>query len=237
MEPFMKRTIFFFVKVCEKKKYTHDLLDGKLYMNRLSYFKKIEVEDEANRKDQHEGVIGWLQPGKGQLELNGYQIPKEDLAGPISIQMNYFDNFNIFCVYAAHSGDFQKLNQQSLPEFRRQLQIPDSCLNLGKYAVVIRNVTEFQLRVKKAAQDNKYTGSFKLVDYYNPEKFSGFFTENDAVFKKRKEFQHQREYRFSLNTGTSDNKAIILEIGDIRDIAEVCNSNEVNDSLEIKLPN
>ena len=54
----MKRTIFFFVKVFEKKEYAKALLDGKLHINRLSYFRKIEEIGEANRSDRHEGVIG-----------------------------------------------------------------------------------------------------------------------------------------------------------------------------------
>jgi len=37
METLMKKMIFFFVKVYEKEQYAQDLLDGKLYLNRLSY--------------------------------------------------------------------------------------------------------------------------------------------------------------------------------------------------------
>ena len=223
------------MKVYEKEQYAQDLLDGKLYLNRLSYFKKIEEELEANRNDGNEGVLGWFQPGKGQFIINGYEIPQEDLSGPISVQLNSYNNLNVFCVHAAHSGEFQTLTQESLPAFKKHLQISDECLKLGNYAVIIRNVGEFVLRIKQAVQRNGYIVSSKLVDYYNPKEFHGSFYENDAVFKKRDEYKHQSEYRFCINTGTIGENAIILEIGNIRDIAEICKPSGINNSFEIKL--
>lgn len=231
----MKRTIFFFVKVFEKKEYAKALLDGKLHINRLSYFRKIEEIGEANRSDRHEGVIGWLQPGKVIFKINDFEIPPKDMAGPISIQMNYHGNINVFCIYAAHSGKFEYLTEESLPEFRKQLEIPEDCLRMGEHAVIIRNSKEFIHRIEEAVKSKGYRGSAKLVDYYSSEEFSGHFTEQEAVFKKRIEFQHQREYRIAL-AGFPGDGPITLEIGDIRSFAQMCDVSDVNKGLEIKLP-
>ena len=124
----MKRTIFFFAKVFEKKEYAEALLDGKLYINRLSYFRKIEEEGGSNRSDRYEGVINWLQPDKMSLKINDFEIDSKDLVEPVSIQMNYHGNLNVFCIYAAHSGRFENVTDESLPDFRKQLEISDDCL-------------------------------------------------------------------------------------------------------------
>ena len=58
----MARTIYFLVKVFSDKKYAEDFVNGKLFANRLSYFRKLEEEQQANRGDRHEGVVGWHQP-------------------------------------------------------------------------------------------------------------------------------------------------------------------------------
>ena len=78
--------IFTLVKFFEKEGHARDFIAGKLYLNRLSYFKKMEEEQDVNRKDRHEGVTQWLQPDQIQIEINGYDITP-DLAGPVSFQM------------------------------------------------------------------------------------------------------------------------------------------------------
>ncbi len=78
--------IFTLVKFFEKEGHARDFIAGKLYLNRQSYFKKMEEEQDLNRKDRHEGVTQWLQPDQIQIEINGYDITP-DLAGPVSFQM------------------------------------------------------------------------------------------------------------------------------------------------------
>ena len=230
----MKRTIFFFAKVFEKKEYAEALLDGKLYINRLSYFRKIEEEDGSNRSDRYEGVINWLQPDKVSIKINEFEIDPKDLVEPVSIQMNYHGNLNVFCIYAAHNGGFENVTDESLPDFRKQLEISDDCLRLGDYAVLVTKPREFAHRVKEAVQRKGYGMKAKLVDYYNPDEFSGTFTEEE-VFKKRIEFQHQSEYRFSINTGLPGDGPLTLEIGDIRDIAHLCDTSSINKGLELNI--
>lgn len=96
----MSRTIFFFVKVFDKEEYAEDFIKGKLFSNRLSFFRKYEENESANRGDKHEGVVGWHQPDQIRLEINGRIIT--DLAGPVMTQMNWHDHLNVFCIYAAH---------------------------------------------------------------------------------------------------------------------------------------
>ena len=230
----MKKTIFFLVKIFNDEKYAKDFRNGKLFANRLSYFRNLEEDQDSNRGDMHEGVVSWLQPDQVKLEINGRTLT--DLAGPVSVKMNWHDHLNVFCIYAAHSGEFESLSHESLADFKTQLEIPESCLNLGKYAVVVTNFTQFIERVKIATAKNNYGLNACLVDYYNPDTFNGTFSEEEAVFKKRNEYSHQKEYRFAFDTGVTGKEALVLDIGDISDITTQCNVADVNKLLEIKLP-
>ena len=65
-------------------------MQGRVYANRLSYFKDIEGTDDSGRADGHEGIIGWFQPNQGRLTINEIDITG-DLAGPIEMQREWFE--------------------------------------------------------------------------------------------------------------------------------------------------
>ncbi|MEG0010305.1 MAG: hypothetical protein RR721_17030 [Aeromonas sp.] len=229
----MSKTIFFLVKIFDNKKYAQDFVDGKLFANRLSYFRRLEEHDKANRGDKYEGVVSWIQPEEASLVINGRSIT--ELAGPVSVQMNWHDDLNVFCIYAAHSGSFNYLSHENIDEFRKQLEIPEDCLKLGGYAAVVTNFTQFFERIQNAVIENDYGMNAGLVDYYDPNEFSGSFSETEAIFKKRSEFSHQKEYRFAFDTGASGETPLALDIGDISDIVTLCDAGKVNKILEIRL--
>lgn len=230
----MSKTIFFFVKIFSEKSYAEEFLKGSLYSNRLAFFKKLDETAQANRGDKHEAVVGWYQPDQIRLVLNGHEF--KDLAAPISLQKVLHDELNVFCIYAAHSGHFKEVTDENIFDLRDHLRIPSSCLMLGDYAVVVRQAQSFIDRVVSAVKDKNYGLKAGLVEYYDPSLFSGSFSDDEAVFRKRKEFEHQREYRFSFETGISGNNPIKLEIGDISDIALICETSEVNNLLKVRLP-
>jgi hypothetical protein len=229
----VRKTIFFLVKIFDNKKHAKDFVDVKLFANRLSYFRLLEGDEQANRGDKHEGITSWIQPEEANIVINGRHIT--DLAGPVSVQMNWHEHLNVFCIYAAHSGPFNNLNHENLYDFRKQLEIPEDCLKLGKYAAVVTSVTKFLERVQKAAIKNNYIMKAGLVDYYNPNEFSGSFSETEAIFKKRYEFSHQKEYRFTFDTGTSGKNPLVLDVGDLSDIVMLCDAEKLNRSLDVRL--
>ena len=151
------KTVFFLVKFSDNPNHADDFVHGRIHAKRLSWFKKAEDSDESGRMDQHEGTIGWMQPGKGRLTLNGMDI-SDDLAGPVQIQKDWLNHLNVFCVHAAHSGDLDlaSLSNDNIESLRQELTIPDECLSLGKYAVVVKNVTEFINRMRSSAQAKDY---------------------------------------------------------------------------------
>ena len=221
--------IFFLVKFLTEQDHVNNFIQGKIYFNKLSEFKEIKDSEASRRNDQYEGAAAWLQPEKVRMEINSIDF-SNDLAGPLTIQMNRLNHLHIFCVHAVHSGhlDLTKLSGDNIESLRDELKIPDDCLSLGEHAVVINNMPEFIKRVEDAAVTNGYKLIKGRVKYYNPETLHGYFQNMEAIFRKRDEYSYQREFRFVLDTRTTDDCPLILNIGNIRDITLQLKSNELN---------
>ena len=223
------KTTFFLVKFFGKANHADDFVRGQIFANRLSAFKEAEDSDETGRMDQHEGTTGWMQPVKSRLTLNGMDM-SDDLAGPVQIQMDWLNHLNVFCVHAAHSGDLDlaSLSNDNIEPLRQELMIPGKCLSLGKYAVVVKNVTEFINRMRSSAQAKNYRIAYGLVKYYDPATFHGNFRDVESVFRKQGQYSFQREFRFVINSGSLGECPLVMDIGDIRDIALQLESTELN---------
>ena len=233
--------IFFLVKVFQKQEHAEAFLRGEMFANRLSYFKKIESHD--GRGDEDEGAI---MPQLDDLtltlessnldtgEVDSITLTAEDLAAPPTIRPRWFDQINVFCMYAAHIGGFQGISIDNLQDFKRQLEIPEKYTKLGKHAVVITNTTEFFKRVKFAADRAGYGIYWKLVTYYDPEIGTPPARwDIETIFNKRKEYEYQREFRFAIDTRTEGCSHIILDVGEINDIAVRIDTCEINRQLHV----
>lgn len=211
------RPIYLLIKICRKKEYADCFLSGKLYANRLRYFRDQGI-------DKYEGAI-WLQPDKCLFTLHGCLIPAEDFARPIQAQLQRIDNLHIFCIFAFHhSVGFETLSPENVDDFKaNQLGSMDACRkDFGAHAVVITNAQEFFNRVdaalKRMWQEKRILRSPRcLVEYYDPDTFHMEISK--IPFYKRNEFIHQKEYRIAINTGTVGCDPLVLDIGNIRDIA------------------
>ena len=223
------KTTFFLVKFFGKANHADDFVRGQIFANRLSEFKQAEDSDESGRMDRHEGTIAWLQPGTGRLTLNGMDM-SDDLVGPIQIQKNWLNHLNVFCVHAAHSGDLDlaSLSNDNGEALRQELMIPNECLSLGKYAVVVTNVPEFITRMRDSARAKGYRIRWGLVKYYDPATFHGNFHDEEAAFWKQNHYRFQREFRFIMNSGSLGKEPLVMDIGDIRNITLQLESSELN---------
>ena len=236
-------TIFFLAKFIEKKEYADDFLQGKLFLNSLRYFKEIEGED--GRGDENEGAIVMpldddfiftltatnAETGEG----SEVRITKDDLAAPVSMHPRWYDHINLLCMYACHSGDFQCISDDNINDFRKQLEIPEECVNLGEHAIIIADIREFFRRIGVAAEQGGYRLCGELVKYYDTD--VGTPTTRSAietVFHKRKEYEHQSEFRVAVDANLDEPTPLVLCIGDIRDIAFLMRTSEINQQMKFE---
>jgi hypothetical protein len=228
-----KPIIYFFVKTFENTSYASQFLDGLLYMNTLDYFVQLETNDSTGRGDRHEGLNAWLQPKDIEIEINGIQISSADLASPVSIRSNQQLSKNIFCLHAGYVGGKARSKFNTPQEFENQLKIPDENISLGMQSIVITNVEEFILRVKKAAAFMNESLDGRIVNYYDPNTSRNVISEEDAPFNKQMNFEHQREYRIVINRTNQEMTAYRLNVGCLRDIAHEISIKELNEGIKI----
>ena len=229
--------LYFFVKIYKEEKWANDLMAGRLYANRLSYFRRAEKAEEVGlyQGDPDEGSIVHQRHSIDKL-----MIGKQDMTNDvvqIRIQMDWMKHLNLFCVYAGHSGSFEEISQDNLVAFRKQIELSDEMLRFGNYAVVVSNTSEFINRVENAVKVQNFALYRGLVKYYDPgvesvELGHGLL----PVLYKPGVFKYQKEYRFVIGTGTVGEESITLDIGDISDIAVKMDADEINGSLNVNLP-
>ena len=234
--------IVFLVKVFQHDRHADDFVQGKLYSNRLSYFKRME--DGGVRGDEDEGAI--MLPRKGlTIELTGTNpvtgetielTPSgKEVLGPLEMRPEWFDHINVFCMHAIHTGDFETISEETFAAFKKQLEIPEECEQLGNHAVVITNTSEFFRRIKASASGKRYGVCGGLVRYYDAKVGSpSTRKEIETIFTKRKEFEYQKEFRIAIDSGTMGCNPITLCIGRIDDIAVRMNTADINRGLQVR---
>jgi hypothetical protein len=230
-------TIFAYVKLFEKMEYAEDFVNGKLFMNTIRSFKEYRDESGELRGDEYEGIVAMYQPNKiSEIKFGDHLIPPSDLASPLVIQGDHILDQNVFCIYSLNSSGHDSVSSDTLAEFRRTLELHETCFGLGKYCVVIRNASEFISRCTSAIKKLNVDGSLGLVEYFNEHEFHGKMPDDKLGYQKRSFFKHQREYRVKIDTRRANPKPYILDIGDLTDISSISTPKVFNESLTIKLP-
>ena len=228
--------IYVLVKFFQKEEYANDFIEGKLFANRLSYFKKLEGDEK--RGDEDEGAVVFP---LGNFTLNltvlnedtGEETILPAIGGPDVVtspvmRPNWFNDINLFCMYALHGGGLQGNSVEDAQDLEGCLKISEACAEFGEYAVVVTNYKEFVKRVYEAAVGAKYGLMGKLVSYYDHENGTPpINSEIETIFAKRREYEYQSEYRFAIKTGTVGDNPIVLDIGKIDDITTIFRTSDL----------
>lgn len=209
----------YLLKFLKKENYINDLLDGKLYMNTLKYFKEKEYLDKA-RADKFETIFSHKQQKFDFININGTYFTNTQIQkGSITSISQRFDLCNIFCLFALWK---EKEDDK--------IFIDEKNKTFGKYCICITDVQEFLNRVIKVIEKENIECSFMKVNYINKDE--DYKIDIDEVpFTKFDNFKYQNEFRIAIDTKKNINKSYILEIGDIRDIAFSTSIDELNQSL------
>ena len=219
--------IVFLAKAFSDPQHAEDLIKGQLYANTLRYFRNIE--GDPTRGDPEEGAImpqleglaielTSTNPTTG--EVDRITVTKDDLAAPPVVRPRWFEHINLFCMYAARTGQFTTISEQNITDFQKQLEMPKDCQKFGHHAVLIKNPSEFIGRVNLAAENKGYKVHSGLVQYYDPDIGTPpIHFPIQTLFLKRKMYEYQKEWRLAIDTGTTADCPIIFDIGEIADIA------------------
>lgn len=228
--------IFFLAKFFSEEPYAEQFMRGLLCANSLAYFR--ELEGDPNRADAYEGAGLLREDLHLSVSIDGSQseriiIPECELAEPIEVRMNWTKHVNLFCMYAAHSGPYINIADDRIDQFKKeQIEIPKECFEFGEYAVLITNVPQFVKRVKDAVRKTEDYGlTGRLVRYGDESSID--VTGVDTIFQKRERYKNQREYRFAVFTGSDIWNPLMLETGDLSDIAIRCSTAAINEGIPI----
>ena len=111
-----------------------------------------------------------------------------------------------------------------------QIKIDDKISSeLGNIAIVITNVEKFIDRVKKHCDKEVRHG---LVGYFDDEATGAQFQGVESIFRKKKFYIYQKEYRFAFST-TDKLDSKIFHIGDLKDIAYKTTVGELKNSISV----
>jgi len=223
---------FFLVKVT-KSEYAEKLMNGEVFMQSLGHFRRIESKTKDEKLeiqiDFTEGVQGYIGSFDeirdnldkaivddhdefcAALKRLGVENPK-----PFYLLDNPDEDEKVFCMYTFY---FDTINKTYL--------LPtDRLRDFGDTVVIIYNPLEFLQRMYNAISE---------IGVFSQEKIRYrkiFIDGNDFWGKgyKSSKFTWQQEYRIMCKEYQPSEKPLILNIGDISDIAKKINIDVFLDS-------
>jgi hypothetical protein len=239
----MNTEILFLVKFFSNKKYADEFIDGKIHLKRLSYFRKLESSADSERSDNNEALSHWLQPKGLVVKFNvpgvgEVEITEKDLAGPISMSIDYHEHLHVFCMHAMRVTGFELINgefdcaEHEVSEIEAQLKVDERNFVFGEYAVVVRAV-DFLARIKETLKGRGDYFRGRLVEYYDDKTFNGEIPTGEIPFWKQKKYSHQNEFRICVNTKTKGDDPLNIEMGNISDICALIESSKINELFKV----
>ena len=226
---------FFLVKITD---YAEEFIKGKLFMNSLVNFRKggFAEPTSALRGDCFDGLFAIYDfenlPPDGEF--------KDAILNYLNTQNKEYEKYGdaIKCSGVTHGGigspdDYRKmLCMYMLPFNKESKTITLPCKQLcefGNKAVVVKNWGKFIQRVCNAVKDIGNVG-YGVVEYTDKHGSLG-------ILRKRSSYEWQSEFRFWVDENTKNidrskldfnqlfepinNEHLILDIGDISDIADL----------------
>ena len=240
--------ILFLVKFFEREEYADAFLQGKLYLNRLSFFKKYEetASFAEGRKDIREAITSWHQP-KDVKRIT--IIPKwrksivltsKDIASPVMTGHDGFDDVHLYCMYAVKADniefDGERLifdSPEDLKRVEKQIKIDERNFSFGEFAIVVINPQLFCDQVKNTVESEGYFFGCSIIQYYDKATFSGYFQPQDVLYRKEAAYSYQNEFRICINTKTLGETPLILDVGDLSAFSVKIRSSIINNALVI----
>lgn len=204
--------IFCIIKFGQEKYIKELQAEGKVYMQRLDAYQKIEQEEIG---DKNEGITHLFQADN----ISSFTINdrKTDIVGNVKIQLSDANNPFVFCTYALTEKEIDNETNH----------IDKRCLKFGDTALVITDFNLFLNRVEDALSQNSKMHA-DLIEYVDENIYHG----DMGVLKKLNGYAHHNEYRIVVECEVKD-KALMLAIGNIEDISYIVSTEVLLDTLKL----
>lgn len=217
--------------------YVQSLLEGNLYMNPLSYFRKLEGKTgkEGNKAqiDPMEGVCGTIH--KNRLRQFGFHF-SEDLLNVmgdhVTLLSDDYGYNNLFCLYRLQIDEKAKTIQ------RPSRQVVDFNDRNGTQKVVVRfrDSEEFLRRLETALHTALMEQAMEYAIYggitYNSAWTSADGLGTRSAFHKDPFYAYQEEWRLCILRREWADEAISFPIGNVEDICEIMPLEQFLDHLD-----
>ena len=235
--------VSFLVKFVEPQ-FVETTMDGNFYFARNKYF--IELEEQEENKgiaDKHEGSWSRLLQKSDQimLETDDERIVLPVTPNVIHTKYEVTEQIPICCfVFLSVKKDFEivpntnklKLKPEVETELRKQF--------IGRHLILISDMWKALERFEKSAEVMNFHLTNGLVEYFDEETESHPLSEDEyeinpiaALFYKSKFFEHQKEFRLVINKPLDED--VLVDLGDIKDIAKDLGEVGVNKQLPIEI--
>ncbi len=208
-----KFTIHLLLKFGSHKNCLELLNDGKIYMNTVRYFQRLEKEAIG---DKFEGVSNLINIPKGKITLMNHEKSIGPLVSKnIQIRENLKGSLgNIYSMYGITDSDIEN---------KKEYRFPKYILNHWEYCVIIKDNKWFVDNIEKKLSEMGYKNYMQPVEYINMSKQNGRI----GPFQKTDILQTQNEFRIytpnpkeevlEFNIGSLENRAIILSTKELTD--------------------
>ena len=198
------------IRLFQEESHAEDLIGGTVYANQVPTFKSREPQDPAKRLDANEGIIVRWTGNEGGIELLlGHSGLRTTDVESVQIQPRSIDHLHLYCMLASNAnGDFS-----------------EQCRSFGSFGVMITDVDQFIERFKAAmtarAEEHECDISlwFGPIRYVDPSLPLDPVSDIASLTRKSTDYDYQKEFRFIIDSGEDGSGPLILQIGNLSDIA------------------
>jgi len=171
-------------KIFKKKEYAENFVKGNIRFSSPESYRKSEKEKYPGRHDDYEGMFYWVKEGSGNIIIkNKEKVPIEKI--PIGISnVKLYSEYGIFSMYTIMS------------DVKKQISIDKKISNLGEWVVILKDTQEFINRIDEYRELHpELQMRYEFANYDNND-YSDI--NEDHMFKKRKEYDYQQEFRIVI---------------------------------------
>ncbi|MBU2713426.1 hypothetical protein [Zooshikella harenae] len=212
----MDKGIFFLIKFGESEYMEKLHHEGEMLLQQLKMFRKPIYNTQ--RRDIYEGFTHIVQRCIPSITIHNKAINNHYT--PIIFDTRN-DNPYIYCMCA--------INHTYLSHNNKSF-IDSTCFELGDTAVIIKNTFLFLDKVQNYCIKNNYqidSGHIKYIDF---NKHNGKLN----LFTKSKDYEHQSEYRLTINTHHTHSTSLKIKLGNLSREGHsiICKSYEIEKHLK-----